>query len=94
LSTNNPSLMEKAEARFAERLKKTSERAQATAEYVSEARARAVKTAKLKQLRLARDEAERVAGTAQPVKAKAQRAPRSVKGKTLFSRVLTPGAKR
>jgi hypothetical protein len=93
LSGNNQTLMQKAEARFAERQKKTSDRMLATAEYESEAKARAVKTAKLRQLRLAREEVERSEQPSKPVKAKAQRAQRSVKGKTLFSRVLVKAAK-
>jgi hypothetical protein len=94
MSRSNSTLMEKAESRFAERLKRTTDRTQATAEYVSEAKTRAAKTAKLRELRLARDEAERAAGTAEPVKVRAHRAPRSVKGKTLFSRILTRTSKR
>jgi hypothetical protein len=93
LSANNQTLMQKAEARFAERQKKTSDRLQAAAEYESEAKARAVKTAKLRQLRLAREEVERSEQSSKPVKVRAQRAQRSVKGKSLFSRVLIRAAK-
>ena len=93
MSGNNQTLMQKAEARFAERQKKTSDRLLATAEYESEAKARAAKTAKLRQLRLAREEVERTEQSSTPVKAKAPRAQRSVKGKTLFSRVLIKAVK-
>jgi hypothetical protein len=88
MSTNNPTLMEKAEARFAEKQKKAADRTQAIAEYISEARARALKTARLRELRLAREEAERAAGPSKPLKARIPRAARSVKGKTLSSRIL------
>lgn len=86
--------MEKAEARFAENQKRVADRSKATSEYMSEAKARALKTARLRQLRLAKEEADRAAGLLQPVKAIVQRAPRSTKGKTLFSRVLHKAGKR
>jgi hypothetical protein len=85
--------MEKAEARFAEKQKRAADRTQATAEYISEAKARAVKTARLRELRLAKEEAERAAGLSKPVKAGTGRAQRSVKGKTLSSRILTRSRK-
>ena len=56
MSSNNNNIMEKAEARFLETQKKAAERSKATAEYMSEAKARAVKTAKLRDLRLAKGE--------------------------------------
>jgi len=93
LTDNNPTIMEKAQARFIETQKKTADRNKATAEYVSEAKARAVKTARLRELRLAKEEAERAAEASKPVKTERKRAPRSVKGKTLFSRILTNATK-
>jgi hypothetical protein len=88
LSESKQTIMEKAEARFAEKQKKAADRNQATTEYRSEAKARAVKTARLRELRLAKEAADRAAGLSEPVKAKVERAPRSTRGKTLFSRVL------
>jgi hypothetical protein len=85
--------MEKAQARFAETQKKAADRNKATAEYVSEAKARAVKTARLRELRLAKEEVERAAEPAKPVKVKTQRVPRTTKGKTHFSRIVTRVAK-
>jgi hypothetical protein len=93
MSANDPTLMEKAEARFAEKQKRAANRMQATAEYISEARARALKTARLREMRLAKEEGERAAGPAKPAKAKIPRAARSVKGKTLSSRILTRSRK-
>jgi hypothetical protein len=75
--------MEKAEARFADAQKRTADRNKATTEYMSEAKARALKTARLRELRLAKEEADRVAGFLDPVKAKVRRSPRSTRGKTL-----------
>ncbi|BCG96026.1 hypothetical protein [Mesorhizobium sp. 131-2-1] len=72
------SIMEKAEARFLERQKKTVERNKATAEYLSEAKARIIKTARLRELRLAKEEADRVAEALNPTPKK-KRAPRAVK---------------
>ena len=71
------SIMEKAEARFLERQKKTVERNKATAEYLSEAKARIIKTARLRELRLAKEEADRVAEALNPTPKK-KRAPRIV----------------
>lgn len=82
MSANKPSLMEKAETRFAEKQKKTPERMQATVEYISEARVRALKTARLRELRLAKEEAERAAAPSKPPKARTPRA-RSVKADML-----------
>ena len=88
------SIGETAETRFAKSQKKAAEGAKATAEYIAEAKARAAKTARLRQLRLAKEEADRVAGTLEPAKIKRERPPRSTKGKTLFSRVLLKSSKR
>ena len=60
MADGNQSIMEKAEARFMDKQKKTAERNKATSDYVSEARAREIKTARLRGLRLAKEEADRV----------------------------------
>jgi len=73
----NQTIMEKAEARFLERQKKTVERNKATAEYMSEAKARTIKTARLRELRLAKEEADRAAEALNPAPKK-KRAPRIV----------------
>lgn len=75
----SPNIMEKAEARFMEKQKKTAERNQATAEYVSEAKARDIKTARLRALRLAKEEADRAAEALNPAPPKKKRASRAVK---------------
>ena len=68
------------------------DRSKATAEYVSEAKARSVKTAKLRELRLAKEEVDRAAAALIPEKPKKKRVPRTVKGKTVHSRVANPSA--
>jgi len=73
----NQTIMEKAEARFLERQKKTVERNKATAEYMSETKARTIKTTRLKELRLAKEEADRAAEALNPAPKK-KRAPRVV----------------
>jgi hypothetical protein len=88
LDGNKQTGMQKAEDWFAEKQKKTAARLQVTPEYMSEAKARAVKTAKLRELRLAKEEADRAAGSLQPPKVRAERPQRSIKGKTLSSRIL------
>lgn len=60
--------MEKAEARFLETQKKTAARNAAMTEYQTEAKARAIKTAKLRELRLARDQAALEAEASAPEK--------------------------
>ena len=68
-------IMEKAEARFLETQKKA-EGSKGTIQYQTEAKLRAVKTARLRELRLAKDEAERAAAAlkpAQPAKRPASR---------------------
>jgi hypothetical protein len=75
--------------RLAEQQKRATDRMQASSEYMTEARARAAKTTKLRELRLAKEEADRANGTLQPPKPRTERAPRSVKGKTLYARILT-----
>jgi hypothetical protein len=93
LSENNQTPMEKAEAHFVEKQKRAADRRQASAEYISEAKARAVKTARLRELRLAKEEAERAAGSSEPPKARTERGPRRVKGKTLSSHILIRAGK-
>ena len=90
MSNNN--IMEKAEARFLETQKKAADRSKATAEYMSEAKARGVKTAKLRELRLAKEELDRVAAALVPEKPKKKRVPRTIKGKTVHSRVANPAS--
>jgi hypothetical protein len=72
--------MEKAQSRYIETQKKTAERNKATAEYQSEAKARIIKTARLRELRLAKDEADRAAEALRPVEPKKKRAPRAGNG--------------
>ncbi len=62
--------MEKAELRFLETQRKTADRAKATVEYQTEATLRAVKTARLRELRFAREEAERAAEALKPASPK------------------------
>ena len=65
---SSQNIMEKAESRFLETQKKTAERNKATAEYVSEAKARSVKTARLRELRLAKEAAEKESIESKPVR--------------------------
>lgn len=69
--------MEKAELRFLETQRKTADRAKATAEYQTEAKLRAQKTAKLRELRLAKEEAERAEAAGAPEPARKKRASRA-----------------
>jgi hypothetical protein len=71
--------MEKAETRFLETQKKNADKARATAEYMTEAKLRAQKTAKLRELRLAKDEADRAAEALKPAPVKKKRATRAAK---------------
>ncbi len=66
-------VMEKANARFADAQKKTVDRKKAMAEYELEAKARNIKTAKLRALRLAKEEADRAAEALEPPKVKTKR---------------------
>ena len=70
-------IMEKAQSRFLETQKKTADRNKATVEYQSEAKTRAIKTARLRELRLAKDEAERAAEALKPVEPKKKRVSRN-----------------
>jgi hypothetical protein len=73
--------LEKTQTRLLDKEKKTAERNKATADYLSEAKARAIKTAKLRELRLAKEEADRAAEALKPVEPKKKRASRAVKAK-------------
>ena len=66
--------MEKAESRFLETQKRTADRNMAYVEYQTEAKLRALKTARLQELRFARDEAEPAAGALKPAAPKKKRA--------------------
>ena len=66
--------MEKAESQFLETQKKTADRNMAYVEYETEAKLRALKTARLQELRFARDEAERAAEALKPAAPKKKRA--------------------
>jgi hypothetical protein len=79
LAEDTQNIMEKAQSRYIETQKKTAERNKATAEYQSEAKARIIKTARLRELRLAKDEADRAAEALRPVEPKKKRAPRAGK---------------
>ncbi len=70
MAESRQNIMEKAESRFLETQKKTADRAKATIEYQTEAKLRAVKTARLRELRLAKDEAERAAEALKPAEPK------------------------
>ncbi|NJR14049.1 MAG: hypothetical protein HC779_07710 [Phyllobacteriaceae bacterium] len=70
-------IMSKAQSRFQDLQKKTDDRNKAKAEYELEAKARNVKTAKLKALRLAKEEADRAAAALLPVVEKPKRASRA-----------------
>jgi hypothetical protein len=67
-------IMEKAESRFLETQKKAEGSAKGTIQYQTEAKLRAVKTARLRELRLAKDEAERAAEALRPAAPKKKRA--------------------
>ena len=65
--------MEKAESQFLETQKKTADRNMAYVEYETEAKLRALKTARLQELRFARDEAD-AAEALKPAASKKKRA--------------------
>ena len=67
----------KANTRFQDAQKKTADRKQASNEYESEAKAREVKTAKLKALRLAKEAEDRLLAALTPAPVKAKRASRA-----------------
>jgi hypothetical protein len=74
VAESRQNIMEKAESRFLETQKKIADRAKATVEYQTEAKLRALKTARLRELRFARDEAERAAEALKPAAPKKKRA--------------------
>ena len=76
MAESRQNIMEKAESRFLETQKKTADRAKATIEYQTEAKLRATKTARLRELRLAKDEAERAAAALRSTEPSKKRAPR------------------
>jgi hypothetical protein len=71
-------IMQNVDSRALEIRKKTAERSKAMAEYQAEAKARAVKTARLRELRLAKEEADRLAAL-EAEAAKPKRGARSAK---------------
>ena len=70
LADDRQNIMDKAETRFLETQKKNADKARAMNEYQTEARLRAQKTAKLRELRLAREEADRAAEALKPAPVK------------------------
>ena len=74
MAEGRQNIMEKAESRFLETQKKTADRNKAYVEYQTEAKLRALKTARLRELRFARDEAERAAEALKPAEPKKKRA--------------------
>ncbi len=76
MAESRQNIMEKAESRFLETQKKTADRAKATIEYQTEAKLRATKTARLRELRLAKAEAERAAEASMPTEPAKKRASR------------------
>ena len=74
MAESRQNIMEKAETRFLETLKKTEDSAKGTVQYQTEAKLRATKTARLRELRLAKDEAERAAAALKPAAPKKKRA--------------------
>ena len=83
MTSSSQTIMERAEARFLDLQKRKADRTKAASDYQSEARARDIKTAKLRALRLAKEEADRAAEAlkvaAEPVKKRASRAATSRK---------------
>ena len=85
-------IMEKAESRFLETQRKTADRAKATIEYQTEAKLRALKTARLRELRFAKDEAERAAEALKPAAPKKKRASRAASQPRLIGSKVTDPA--
>lgn len=77
MADNRQNIMDKAETRFLETQKKNADKARAMNEYQIEAKLRAQKTAKLRELRLAKDEADRAAEALKPAPVKKKRASRA-----------------
>ena len=76
VAESRQSILEKAQSRFLETQKTPADRNRPAAEYQSEAKARALRTARLRDLRLAKDEAERIAEALKPVEPKKKQASR------------------
>jgi hypothetical protein len=74
-------MMEKAQSRSLAKQKKTAEGNKAAAEYLAEVKARNLKTARLRALRLAKEAADRAAEALKPAEPK-KRASRAAKSKT------------
>ncbi len=74
MAESRQNIMEKAETRFLETQKKAEDGAKRTIQYQTEAKLRATKTARLRELRLAKDEAERAAEALKPAAPKKKRA--------------------
>ena len=74
-------MMEKAQLRSLAKQKKTEEGSKAAAEYQAEVKARNLKTAKLRALRLAKEAADRAAEALKPAEPK-KRASRASKSRT------------
>lgn len=79
---SSQSMMEKAQSRSLAKQKKTDEGNKAAAEYQAEVKARILKTARLRELRLAKEEADRAAEALKPVEPKKKRVSRVAKSKT------------
>ena len=77
MADGSQNIVEKAQSRYIETQKKTAERNKATAEYLTEAKQRAAKTAKLRALRLAKEEADRAAEALNPPVVKKKRPSRA-----------------
>lgn len=74
MSDNSNDIRAKANTRFLDAQKRVADRQQSSNDYVSEAKAREVKTAKLKALRLAKEAEDRLAAALMPAPVKAKRA--------------------
>jgi hypothetical protein len=77
MSDNSNDIRAKANTRFLDTQKKAAERKQASNDYESEAKAREVKTAKLKALRLAKEAEDRLTAALMPTPVKPKRASRA-----------------
>lgn len=77
MSDNQGDIRAKANSRFQDAQKKAAERKQASNDYESEAKAREIKTAKLKAQRLAKEAEDRLVAALTPAPVKAKRASRA-----------------
>lgn len=80
MTGSSQNIMERAEARFLDLQKRKVDRTKAASEYQSEARAREIKTARLRALRLAKEEADRAAEVLKAAEPKKKRASRAAPG--------------